>query len=231
MQERALLLDQIKRDLKSQLSTYRYSHIESVVKQAQDLTTRFLNEAEVSCSEDELRSRVELAAYLHDYAKELTNSEQISLAKYYGIEIYPEDEDCPNLLHARNAAAIAEDKYEVLDPRILNAIREHTFGAGEMCLESRIVYLADFLSHLPLDSWVLAASPDASSADLQEPSIAICSSILASNWERAILITMNTKIQEVLRKGQSLHPLGVMARNDFLRGLPNSASLSQPPKH
>ncbi len=134
------MLDQIKRDLKAKLSDKRFKHIESVVTTALE----FLLAVEPNASA-ELKARVELAAWLHDCAKELKNDEQVDLAKYYGIEIYPEDEASPNLLHARNGAAIAEDKYDIVDPRVLSAIRDHTLGAPDMCQEAKILYLADML--------------------------------------------------------------------------------------
>jgi len=192
----------------------------------------FLAQIEPNASA-ELKSRIELAACLHDCAKELKNDEQIELAKFYGIEIYPEDLLSPNLLHARNGAAIAEERYDIVDPRVLSAIREHTLGAPDMCLEAKILYLADMLEP-GRDAKIkaLIGQPETVIASPQGEAIprattneinysasldAMRATIAAGKLDEALLAAMNSKITYVIRKNQPIHPLGVAARNSLIQ--------------
>jgi predicted HD superfamily hydrolase involved in NAD metabolism len=154
---------------------------------------------------------------LHDCAKELKNDEQIDLAKYYGIEIYPEDLLSPNLLHARNGAAIAEEKYEIMDPRVLSAIRDHTLGAVDMGLEAKILYLADMLE--PGRDAVIKTRTNASDGEksYSRELDTMRATIAAGKLDEALLMAMDSKISYVIRKRQPIHPLGVAARNSLIK--------------
>jgi predicted HD superfamily hydrolase involved in NAD metabolism len=203
------MLERIKRDLKAKLSARRYAHTESVVKTALEFLAVYDRSAET-------HDRVEIAAWLHDCVKELKNDEQVDLAKFYGIEVHPEDIASPNLLHARNSAAFAEETYEIVDPRILNAIREHTLGAPEMCLEAKILYLADMLEP-GRDAAIKAKSdPNASEINYSSELDSMRALALAGKIDEALLAAMNSKITYVIRKNQPIHPLGVLARNYLL---------------
>lgn len=208
----AEVLAKIKYDLQAKLSAHRYVHTESVVATALEFLA-------VYDSSSEIRSRVELAAWLHDCAKELKNEEQLSLAKFYGIEIYAEDLESPNLLHARNGAALAEETYELVDPRILNAIREHTLGAPKMCLESKILYLADMLE--PGRDARIKSKTNSSTNEIKYSAEldAMRELVLSGKIDEALLAAMNSKITYVIHKGQPIHPLGVAARNYLLESL------------
>ncbi len=205
------MLERIREELKTKLSPHRFAHTESVVITALE----FLMQVEPNVSA-ELKSRVELAAWLHDCAKELKNDEQVDLAKYYGIEIYPEDLLSPNLLHARNGAAIAEEKYEIMDPRVLSAIRDHTLGAIDMGLEAKILYLADMLEPGRDAAIKAKTNPGANELSYSRELDAMRATIAAGKLNEALLMAMDSKISYVIRKRQPIHPLGVMARNSLI---------------
>ncbi|MDA1021690.1 MAG: bis(5'-nucleosyl)-tetraphosphatase (symmetrical) YqeK [Cyanobacteria bacterium] len=188
-------LAQIKKDLKQKLSEHRFQHTQSVTETA----IRFAKAYQLT---EETINKIEIAAWLHDACKELKNNELLQLAEFYQIEIYPEDEAHPNILHARVGAAWIEEEYEILDPQISHAVRDHTLGSTEMYDSSKILFLADMLEPLRGDN----------------PELERLRSIVmqGDNLNKAVLEAMNSKIKYVLEKNHPLHPLSIEARNALL---------------
>ncbi len=199
-------LKEIKTQLKSRLSTHRYQHTESVVATALKFTEAiktnplYANEVTESFVE-----RVETAAWLHDCCKELKNEELLTLAEFYGIEIYDEDRQSPNILHARVGAAWAEEEYDIADPYIINAVRDHTLGSINMPAISKILYLADMLEP--------GRDAHHKSVELDRLRVIILDE---HDLDKALLESMNSKIQYVIKKNQPIHPLSITARNSLL---------------
>ena len=74
-----------------------------------------------------------------------TKLRRLELANFYGIKIYDEDRLVPNILHGRVGKAYLEDHYGIYDPVITAPVCNHTFGAPNMRLATKIIYLADML--------------------------------------------------------------------------------------
>lgn len=199
-------LAQIKEQLQARLSAHRYQHTESVVETAlrfcEALKNNLKYHSEIT---EKFISRVEIAAWLHDCCKELKNEELLTLAEFYGIEIYPEDRLSPNTLHARVGAAWVEEEYEICDPYIISAIRDHTLGSSDMNNISKILYLADMLEP--------GRDAKSKSAELERLRNII---IEEHDLDKALLEAMNSKITYVIKKNHPLHPLSVVARNSLL---------------
>jgi predicted HD superfamily hydrolase involved in NAD metabolism len=199
-------LTEIKQELQARLSVHRYQHTESVV----DTALRFTEAIKANLkyhseiTENFVR-RVETAAWLHDCCKELKNEELLTLAEFYGIEIYDEDRQSPNTLHARVGAAWAEEEYEIADPYIINAVRDHTLGSIGMHNISKILYLADMLEP--------GRDAKSKSAELERLRNII---LEEHDLDKALLEAMNSKIIYVIKKNQPLHPLSVVARNSLI---------------
>ena len=188
-------LAQIKKDLKQKLSEHRFQHTESVAETA----IRFAKAYKLP---EETISKIEIAAWLHDACKELKNNELLQLAEFYQLEIYPEDQAHPNILHARVGAAWIEEEYEILDPQISHAVRDHTLGSTEMYDSSKILFLADMLEPLR-----------GNNSELERLRAIV---MQGDNLNKAILEAMNSKIKYVLEKNHPLHPLSIEARNALL---------------
>lgn len=188
-------LEKIKQDLKQKLSEHRFKHTQSVVETAISFAKAHkLTEAEIE--------KIELAAWLHDCCKELKNQELLDLANFYQIEIYPEDENHPNILHARVGAAWIEEEYEILDPHISHAVRDHTLGSPEMFNSSKILYLADMLEPLRGND---------------EDLVRLRALVLeGKDLDKALLEAMNSKITYIMKKNHPIHPLSIIARNALI---------------
>lgn len=200
-------LEAITQDIRERVSERRFAHILSV----KDTTTKIfeaiypnlkLEDKKQVISKDEFKQKLRLASILHDSCKELKNEEQIQLAQFYLIKIFPEDIDSPNLLHARVGAKWIEDQYDILDPYILKAVEEHTLGGINMFLSSKILFLADMIE-----------PSRKSSNDLEKLRSMIYKDGLL---DESLLFAMDRKISYVIEKGQKIHPLAIQARNSLI---------------
>lgn len=91
------------------------------------------------------REAAELAGLCHDIAKDMADSQLLSRARLYGLDIDPVEERKPYLLHAAIGARIATEDYGIEDRRVISAVAKHTFGDTKMDKLDKIVYLADVI--------------------------------------------------------------------------------------
>ncbi len=124
----------VKKYLTEHLSDKRYRHTERVVEWSIKLAQRY--QADVKT--------VELAAYLHDIAKQMTFDDMIALIKQDKAEaIDPYFYDMPQIVHATAGACLAKAKFGISDKKVLNAIKYHTTGRANMSDIEAIIYIAD----------------------------------------------------------------------------------------
>lgn len=210
-------LEQIIKDLQLRLSKHRFKHTQSVALTALEFAKAIDKNPQYSKQiTPEYLRKIEIAAWLHDCCKELNSEEQLSLAEFYGIEIYEEDRISPNTLHARVGAAWAEEEYEIYDPHILNAVRDHTLGSPQMLTSSKILYLADMLE------------PGRDARD-KSPELEELRQVLLeeNDLDKALLMAMNSKIKHVIEKNHTIHPLSIIARNKLILKIETCSQSSQ----
>lgn len=87
----------------------------------------------------------EIAGWLHDISAVLPNAERVNLARQLGIEVLPEEERLPMIVHQKLSAAIARDVFEVTDLAVLSAIGCHTTLKMNAGLLDQVVFVADKL--------------------------------------------------------------------------------------
>jgi len=85
------------------------------------------------------------AGLLHDCAKCLTDEKRLSICRQHNIPISDTERRSPFLLHAKAGAFLAETKYGIENPDVLNAIRNHTTGRQGMSLLEKIIFVADYI--------------------------------------------------------------------------------------
>lgn len=128
-------IQELETKVASKLSDYRFQHILRVRDYAVKLAKKNGVDPE----------KAEIAALVHDYAKERSDREFLSI-----IELKSLDKDLENwgnyIWHGVVGAEIIRDELNIDDSEILNAIREHTTGAGEtMSKLSQVIFMADYL--------------------------------------------------------------------------------------
>ncbi|MDE6376109.1 MAG: bis(5'-nucleosyl)-tetraphosphatase (symmetrical) YqeK, partial [Ligilactobacillus sp.] len=120
--------------VKEQVSEKRFKHILGVEQAALKLAQA--NDYELE--------KASVAALVHDYAKERSDSEFKALIAQTGLE-----QDLLNwnnfIWHGVVGAEIIKNELKITDEEILNAVRRHTVGAKEMTILDQIVYVADYI--------------------------------------------------------------------------------------
>ncbi len=120
--------------VKEQVSEKRFKHILGVEQAALELAQA--NDYELE--------KASVAALVHDYAKERSDSEFKALIVQTGLE-----QDLLNwnnfIWHGVVGAEIIKKELKITDEEILNAVRRHTVGAKEMTMLDQIVYVADYI--------------------------------------------------------------------------------------
>jgi len=205
-------IEKLTEELKNRLSEHRFRHTlsakETALKIAKILQENGIHSLanEKAILNEHYITKIEIAALLHDYAKELDNDEQIHLAKFYGLDVYPADIEKPNLLHARNGAMLAEEELDIHDTVILSAIQEHTFGGVNMTLASKVIFLSDMIEPYRDEK---DADPDLE--HLRELVYK------KQDLDAALLFGLQIKLEDTLKSGKMIHPLAVTAWNSLVR--------------
>ena len=135
MSDTKSLVDRIERALVKRLDKEAYRHSLGVSAMAQTMGTIYGVEP-ADCM---------LAGLLHDWDKCRTNKQLIKRAEKFDIELDDILRARPRLLHAQTAAAGVAKKFPEIEPRIIQAIANHTVGSVPMTDLDKIVYIADMI--------------------------------------------------------------------------------------
>ncbi len=187
--------------VKERVSQKRFSHIVGVAQTAKKLAEQFSQDRE-------LAYKAELAGWLHDACKEVKDKELIEQAKAYGLQLDPVEEQNGHLLHGPVAAQFVRRTFGLEDQEILNAIAEHTLGAVNMTLLSKIVFLADAIE---------PGRPDEYADPIREPIkvTSVRDNILP--LDKAILIACQSSLEYLAQIGKAIHPKTVAVRDYYLK--------------
>jgi len=121
--------------LEKALVSKRYRHSINVMQTAVCLAMRY----EYSLEE------AKIAGLLHDCARCLPSSQQISLCEEVQIPINEYEREYPHMLHAKLGAYLARKEYGIETKEILNAIVFHTVGRPNMEMLEKIIFVADYI--------------------------------------------------------------------------------------
>lgn len=171
--------EQMKEKLGTMLTDHRYTHSLGVVETAVRMAQIFGANVE----------KTEIAALLHDCAKQIPHTTQLEMCKEYGIPLDEVKEKELGLLHAELGAYMAERDFGITDTDILDAIRYHTLGRERMTTMEKILYLADIVEPNRKEFEGLAELRDLCFKDL----------------DRALLYGFGLTISHTNRRGHILH--------------------------
>lgn len=85
----------------------------------------------------------EIAGYLHDVSAVFPNDQRIAVSRAFGIEVLPEEEVFPLIIHQKISKQMAKDIFNITDREILDAIGCHTTLKKESTLLDRVLFVAD----------------------------------------------------------------------------------------
>ncbi|MDF2661173.1 MAG: family hydrolase [Paenibacillus sp.] len=95
----------------------------------------------------------ETAGWLHDSSAIYPSAERAVVARNLGIEVLPEEEAFPMIIHQKLSVAVARDLFGITRQDVLDAIGCHTTLRAPSTLLDRIVFVADKIS------WDQAGTP------------------------------------------------------------------------
>ncbi len=179
-------IEQMKEKLNKRLTDHRYIHSLGVVETAVKMALTF--------GVDEKKAQV--AALLHDCAKQIPYDEQLKLCYEYGIETDEIKEKQKGLLHADLGAYLAKVEFGISDKEILDAIKYHTLARENMSDLEKILYLADIIE------------PNREDFDGLETLRRLC----FLDLDEALLCGLNLSIAHVEKKSGTLHPQTIKAK-------------------
>lgn len=176
--------------LQTRLKPQRFAHSVGVMDTAIILAKRY--------HVDEQKAAI--AGLLHDCARQFDTSELLNESAKRDLYITDIDRQLPILMHAPLGTAIAKEVYDVHDTAILKAIASHTVGGANMSDLDKIIYLADMIEpHRQYDN-VEQLRKMTITEDLD--------TVMISAFDQSILF--------IMRKGHTIHPYTVAARNEIL---------------
>ncbi len=141
---------------------------------------------------------------LHDIARTWTAQKLIDYIRHYGILVTQAEVNAPALLHARVAAHMARDLYDVDDPLMLLAIERHTVAVPGMSDLEKILYIADTIE--PSRTFPQrAANAAAADRSLNEGLLACIKSSMEHLAANGIAIAPETLVlyNELVQRGEA----------------------------
>ena len=166
----------------------RVPHVMGVEEEAAKLARRW--------GADETLAR--RAGALHDCTKYWTLEENTALCAKYGVELDELEQKAVKLLHSKTGACIA--KYVFGEPEeVCQAIFWHTTAKEDMTLLEKIIYMADYIE------------PNRDFAGVEH-----LRALSYKDLDKALLLGVETTIQEMEERGLPIHKRTLMARDWLL---------------
>ena len=166
----------------------RVPHVMGVEEEAAKLARRW--------GADETLAR--RAGALHDCTKYWTLEENTALCAKYGVALDELEQKAVKLLHSKTGACIA--RYVFGEPEeVCQAIFWHTTAKEDMTLLEKIIYMADYIE------------PNRNFAGVER-----LRALSYKDLDKALLLGVETTIQEMEERGLPIHKRTLMARDWLL---------------
>lgn len=183
-------IDEIKAELKKILSKKRYVHSLGVAGEAEKLARKYKADTD----------KAYLAGLVHDCAKEYPPEEMEKILKSkYGVSVDAMSRLMPKILHGPLGACDAQSKFGIYDPEILDAVKYHTTGKGNMSMLAKIIYIADYIE------------PNRDFDGVEE-----LRRMAYEDIDAAIVHGIDETVKDLIKRGLVIHPDTVHARNDLI---------------
>ncbi|MDL2219542.1 bis(5'-nucleosyl)-tetraphosphatase (symmetrical) YqeK, partial [Ruminococcaceae bacterium OttesenSCG-928-O06] len=170
-----MTLEQAQQHAKQTLSDKRYRHTQGVVAQAKALAQRWGADAE----------KAQLAAWLHDIAKERSRAELLQLVEQGGIMSGSLQARPLPVWHGPCGAEVAR-QLGVQDEEVLSAIACHTTGKAGMSRLDKVVLLADAISE-----------------DRCWPGVEALRRLAYEDLDEAVVLALESTLQNLQKQGET----------------------------
>lgn len=182
-------LDQMDILLKQALKPGRYVHSVNTMKEAVRLAEHYGEDVEAAA----------IAGLLHDCGKNLNDEQTLEYCSNYGITLSRLEQNQVFLMHGAVGALIAREKYGVENVYILDAIKYHTTGYGDMSMLDKIILLADYIE------------PGRRHSEAED-----ARRLAYTDINRALISAFDSTIRYVMDRKGLIHPATIEARNNIL---------------
>ncbi len=205
-----LTLEKAQEWVRPRISEKRFSHVRGVAKVARELA------GEAGCD----LFLAELAGWLHDACKETKDRDLVIQAMQFGLQLTRLDKVSGHLWHGPVGAETIKRDLNINNELVLNAIREHTLGAVEMTVLSKVVFLADCLeASRPTDYtdpiWQALRGTDSKESKNSEKK-SKKKQEQELDLDLAILVACDLGLSQLIEVGRTIHPKTVDVRNYYL---------------
>ncbi len=184
------LIEQIKNDLKQNLSERRYEHSIGVMEMCGELAKIYNVDVDTAM----------LAGILHDNAKEMSPEELIKYVDDNNINITEVERINTKVLHGKVGADIAKKKYGV-SKQVQQAIEYHTTTNPNMTTLDKIVYVSDKIE--------LTRKSD--TYDIEEER-----KLAKTDLDSAVILIINSNIKSLIEKDKLISPESIETRNKLM---------------
>lgn len=135
------LLEKIKKEFTiNGMLNKRYFHTIGVIEMAyklNDIHNLQLDENQIT-----------LAAGFHDIAKFLPKEKQYQILKEHYPNLIDELIEYPDVWHSFVGAIYAQEKYQITDNQVIDAIKYHTTGRPNMTDLEKIIFVSDYIEEI-----------------------------------------------------------------------------------
>lgn len=175
--------------LKQKLTQKRYIHSLSVAQTAARLASMYGADKE----------KAYLAGMLHDYARDLSTTELLTIGQAYDLVHYHVEVVNPTLLHGVVGAFLLEQEGIIKDEEILESIRYHTTSHPDSDLLGKILYIADYIE-----------------PNRDFPGVDKMRTMTYQNLDYGMLGGLDHTIMYLMQSAAFIHPLSIEARNRLI---------------
>lgn len=173
-------IEEIKKDVRNNLSDYRYNHSLRVMEEAKKLAKHYKADIE----------KCRVCALTHDLCKEYTKEENEKIIEEYNLPKELLNDENKNLAHGYIASILVKEKYNFTEDMAL-AIRYHSTGYPNMDLLAKIVYLADKIEK-----------------EKDYPGIEEERILAYQNIDKAIILCLRNQIKHLKEKNKIINKMG-----------------------
>lgn len=185
-----MTIEQMHEKLRTVLTEKRYNHSIGVMNTAMEMASFYGADVE----------KTQVAALLHDCAKNYSSSEMFELCERYNVVLDDITRSSRGLIHGFLGAEIAQKYYGVTDPEIYDAIYYHTIGKPDMGIITKIIYIADGIE--PARNY---------------DGVDRIRDMVYKDIDRALVLQIDYTIHSVINKGGLLHTNTIDTRNFYLK--------------
>jgi predicted HD superfamily hydrolase involved in NAD metabolism len=97
----------------------------------------------VLCGEDP--DRAEIAGWLHDVSAVVPTADRAYVARAWGVDVLPEEDQFPMIIHQKLSVVLARDVFGVHDAAVLSAVGCHTTLKRDASALDQVLFVADKL--------------------------------------------------------------------------------------